>query len=86
MKRRHRAETLEAVAGYLFSSPVILGLLIWVIAPMVGVVLISLTDWNVLTAPHWIGVTNYVKLFVSDLFFWNSMKVTAYYVVLNVAA
>ena len=86
MKRRHlRAEALEAVAGYLFASPVILGLLIWVIAPMIGVLLISLTDWNVLTAPHWVGVRNYVKLFTSDLYFWNTLKVTAYYVVLNVA-
>ncbi len=84
MKERHlRAGALEAVAGYLFASPVILGLLVWVIAPMIGVLAISLTDWNVLTVPHWIGVRNYVKLFFSDLFFWNSVKVTAYFVVLN---
>jgi multiple sugar transport system permease protein len=86
MKRRHlHAEALEAVAGYLFASPVILGLLIWVIAPMVGVILISLTDWNVLTTPHWIGLGNYIKLATSDLYFWNTLKVTAYFVVLNVA-
>jgi multiple sugar transport system permease protein len=86
MKRRHlHAGTLEAVAGYLFASPVILGLLIWVIAPMIGVVLISLTDWNVLTTPHWVGIRNYIKLFTSDLYFWNTVKVTAYFVVLNVA-
>jgi len=61
MKRRHlRAEALEAVSGYLFASPVILGLLIWVIGPMIGVLLISLTDWNVLAAPNWVGIRNYV--------------------------
>ena len=87
MKKRYlRAGTLEALSGYLFASPVILGLVIWVIVPMVGVVLISLTDWNVLSAPHWIGVRNYAKLLFSDLYFWNSLKVTVYYVVLNVAA
>jgi multiple sugar transport system permease protein len=84
-KRRLHAGTLVAVAGYLFASPVILGLLIWVIAPMVGVVLISLTDWNVLTTPHWVGIRNYIKLFTSDLYFWNTVRVTAYFVVLNVA-
>ncbi len=73
------------MAGYLFASPIILGLVIWVIAPLFGVVLISLTDWNVLKAPNWIGIRNYVKLFTTDLYFWNSLKVTAYFVVLNVA-
>ncbi len=86
MKKRHlRADTLEALSGYLFASPVILGLLVWVIAPMVGVVLISLTDWNVLTTPHWVGIRNYIKLLTSDLYFWNTVRVTAYFVVLNVA-
>jgi len=85
MKRRHlRAEALEAVSGYLFASPVILGLLIWVIGPMIGVLLISLTDWNVLAAPNWVGIRNYVRLFTADLYFWNTLKVTVYYVVLNV--
>ena len=69
------------MAGYLFASPVILGLIIWVMAPMVGSILISFTDWNVLTAPAWIGFRNYVRLFTTDLFFRNSLLVTAYFVV-----
>jgi multiple sugar transport system permease protein len=86
VRRRHlHAEAREAIAGYLFASPVILGLLIWVIAPMIGVLLISLTDWNVLTPPRWVGIRNYVRLFTTDLYFWNTLKVTIYYVVLNVA-
>jgi len=83
-KRRLGAEARQAIAGYLFASPVILGLLIWVIGPMIGVLLVSLTDWNVLTTPRWVGIRNYVKLFTSDLYFWNTLKVTVYYVVLNV--
>jgi multiple sugar transport system permease protein len=85
MNRELRARSREAVAGYLFASPVILGLIIWVILPMVGVILISLTDWNVLTTPRWVGLANYVKLFTTDLYFKNSLLVTAYFVVLNVA-
>jgi multiple sugar transport system permease protein len=86
MEKQHLgAEARKAIAGYLFASPVILGLLIWVIGPIIGVLLISLTDWNVLTAPHWVGILNYVRLFTSDLYFWNTLKVTIYYVVLNVA-
>jgi multiple sugar transport system permease protein len=82
-KRRFHAESREAAAGFLFALPVILGLVIWVIIPMIAVALISLTDWNVLTTPHWVGIRNYVKLFTTDLFFWNSLKVTVYFVALN---
>jgi multiple sugar transport system permease protein len=83
-KRRFHAEAREAIAGYLFALPVILGLIIWVVAPMIGVLLISLTDWNVLTTPRWVGIRNYIKLFTADLYFWNTLKVTVYYVALNV--
>ena len=74
----------EALVGYLFASPVILGLIVWVIGPMIGSALISLTDWNVLSAPHWVGLRNYVRLFTTDLYFRNSLLVTVYFVVLNV--
>ncbi|MGO9411118.1 MAG: carbohydrate ABC transporter permease [Spirochaetia bacterium] len=79
-----RAPSREAIAGYLFASPVILGLLIWVIGPMIGSLLISFTDWNVLTPPRLIGLLNYVRLFTTDLFFRGSLAVTTYFVILNV--
>ena len=75
----------DALVGYLFASPVILGLIIWVMAPMVGSLAISFTDWNVLTPPHWRGLLNYVKMFTTDPFFANSLLVTLYYVGLNTA-
>ena len=84
-RRRGSAASREALYGYLFASPVILGLIIWVMGPMIGSFLISLTDWNVLTAPHWLGLRNYVRLFTSDVFFSNSLLVTVYFVLLSVA-
>jgi len=77
-------EQKQARAGFWFSSPVIFGLIIWVLLPMAGVGAISLTDWNVLAAPNWVGLANYVKLFTTDFFFWNSLWVTIKFVVLNV--
>ncbi|HUX51245.1 MAG TPA: sugar ABC transporter permease [Spirochaetia bacterium] len=76
-----RFQTEEAVAGYLFAAPVILGLIIFVIGPMILSAIVSLTDWNVLTAPHFIGIKNYIHLFTTDLYFANSLLVTSYYVV-----
>ena len=82
--RGRSGERHKALMGLLFASPVILGLIVWVIGPMIGVFAISLTDWNVLTTPKWIGFENYVKLVTSDLYFWNSLLVTIYFVALNV--
>lgn len=84
---RHRGDrrgSREALVGYLFASPVILGLIVWVIGPMIGSGLISLTDWNVLSTPHWVGLRNYVRLVTTDLYFRNSLLVTAYFVIANV--
>jgi len=78
-----RRKSREAVAGILFSLPIILGLIVWVIAPMAGVLAVSLTDWNVFSPPSLVGFSNYAKLFTADLFFWNSLKVTLYFVALN---
>lgn len=79
--RRRRIE--EALAGYLFAMPVILGLIIFVIGPMIAGLLISFTNWNVLTPPKWVGLNNFIHLFTADLFFGNSLLVTCYYVVGN---
>ncbi|GAH79129.1 unnamed protein product, partial [marine sediment metagenome] len=74
----------QAVAGYLFVLPAILGLLIWIIGPMIASLVISFTDWNVLRKPNWIGFTNYVNLFTKDLFFKKSLMVTVYFAAGNV--
>lgn len=46
---------------------------------------LSFTDWNVLTQPRWIGLTNYVRLFTTDPFFRKSLMVTVYFAVANIA-
>jgi multiple sugar transport system permease protein len=46
-------------------------------------VLISFTDWDLLTPAKSVGLANYAKL-LNDPNFWNSLKVTIYYVLLNI--
>jgi len=82
--RGRRRGSREALVGYLFASPVILGLIVWVIGPMIGSALISMTDWNVLSTPHWVGLRNYARLVTTDLYFRNSLLVTVYFVLANV--
>lgn len=69
----------EAVAGYLFAMPAILGLLLWTIGPMVASLAISLTDWEIIGGAQWVGLDNYREILTDDLFFKKSLLVTVYF-------
>jgi multiple sugar transport system permease protein len=69
----------EALAGYLFTLPVILGFLTWVAGPMIATLGISFTNWPVIGQAQWIGLQNYTNLFTTDPFFLSSVKATAYF-------
>ncbi len=74
----------EALWGIALASPAILGFLIWSFGPMVASLLISFTDWKIISTPHWIGVANFEKMFTNDKLFFQSLKVTTYYTLLSV--
>lgn len=75
----------EARAGYLFASPVIIGLLVFTVGPILASFVYSLCSYEVLTPARWIGVTNYARMFSSeDPLFWKSMSNTVFYTVFSV--
>ena len=73
----------EAINAYVFMSPVILGLLIFTLGPIIASLFLSFTNYNLLNDPKWIGVDNYVKMYGERLF-WQSLKVSAIYSVVSV--
>jgi multiple sugar transport system permease protein len=81
-----RGSSKEAIAGILFTLPVVLGIIIFVFYPMLSSLYLSFTDYNILTKPQWIGLTNYISIFTEDLFFKKSLFVTFYYAIGSVAA
>ncbi|MXY96017.1 MAG: sugar ABC transporter permease [Caldilineaceae bacterium SB0664_bin_27] len=70
------------IEGYLFISPWIFGFVVFTAGALLGSFSISLTKWNVVGTPEIVGLANYQKM-VEDRFFWQSIKVTLYYL-LNV--
>jgi multiple sugar transport system permease protein len=75
----------EAWFGLLFASPVIAGFLIFVLGPMIASLVFSFTDYNVISRMNFVGASNYTNLFDgTDPFFYKSLLVTAYYVILSV--
>src|SRR5215210_2530266 len=56
----------EAIAGYLFLLPNIIGFLIFTAIAVTASLVISLTNWDLLSPPRFIGLANYVKLLTND--------------------
>lgn len=75
----------DRVAGWLFLLPVMVGFLIFYAYPTVRGVWYSFTDYSLLNDPAYVGADNYRDL-VGDEQFWNALKVTAYYVVVNIGS
>lgn len=75
---------LDRYAGYVFLLPWLIGFLALTLVPMGMSFYYSFTNYNLLSAPKWIGVSNYVKMFTSDYHFMNALKVTFLYVFASV--
>lgn len=63
---RTNAQT-EALEGYLFLSPNLIGFVIFFAFPLIFSLYISLTDWDAFGNSNFIGLTNYFKLFQINL-------------------
>lgn len=63
---------------YLMISPWLLGLLMFVLGPMIASLVLSFTRWDLLSPPQFVGLDNYEKM-IEDPLFWQSLKVTAIY-------
>ncbi len=66
-----------------FLAPALVGFLVFYLVPMVKGLQISLTDWDLITAPEFVGLDNYTKL-LADENFGHSLAITAVYVIVNI--
>ena len=65
-------------------TPWILGLFCFTLIPMVMSLYYSFTSFDMLNAPVWVGVRNYVQLFTKDAKFMKSLWVTFQFVFIGV--
>jgi multiple sugar transport system permease protein len=68
----------RAIVGYLFIGPWLLGFLIFTAYPIVMSAYYSLTNYDILSAPTFVGLKNYRYMF-HDPLFWTSLRLTAIY-------
>src|SRR5437879_10136722 len=73
------AEARHQAWGYLFLAPMFLLLVVFKFIPMLQALYLSLTSYDLLSPPRFIGLRNYATL-LEDPLFHQSVGVTAYYV------
>lgn len=79
-----RLARLEQRRAYRFAGPAALLMVIFTLAPIALVALISLTDWQLGAASlSFVGASNYAELF-QDRVFWKSLRNTFTYVAIYV--
>lgn len=67
----------ESVAGYVFTLPLIIGFLFFIMVPMVTSMYYSFCNYNVLKPETWVGLNNFTKMFADEDFYtslWATFK------------
>jgi multiple sugar transport system permease protein len=80
LDKQRRAETFT---GWLLVLPAFIGFMLFYAVPTLRALQISFTDWNLLSEPAFVGLNNYAEM-IHDGSFWNGMKLSLYYVLLNI--
>ncbi|WP_405057787.1 sugar ABC transporter permease [Kribbella sp. NBC_01505] len=81
--RRRWPRADKTIAFWLFISPWLIGFAIFTVGPMISSVYVSLTSWDLLTPPQFVGLANYSEAF-SDPKVAQALKVTLLYGVISV--
>lgn len=71
-------------AGYIFLLPWFVGFFGLTAGPALVSLYLSFTDFDLLTAPKWVGAANYARIATADPKFMASMRVTFVFVLVSV--
>ena len=67
----------EALWGYAMIAPLVIGLAVFFYLGLSASLYLSFTEWDVLTAPKWVGSDNYQRFFENPLYLktlWNTLR------------
>jgi oligogalacturonide transport system permease protein len=76
MKAKVREYKKRDYMGLVYITPWLVGFLLLQLYPFVASLFYSFTQYNIMSAPSFVGLNNYITLFKADTEFWNSLKVT----------
>ena len=74
----------EPLTFYLLISPWLIGLIMFMLGPIVASFVLSFFRWDLISPAKFVGFANYQEMFFVDPIFWDSLKVTVLYVLFRV--
>ena len=80
-RRLFRDDGLTAIG---FLAPWLVGVIGITLGPLLASLYLSLTHYDLFSAPRWEGLSNYQRMFSGDVRFIQSLKVTFLYVFISV--
>jgi multiple sugar transport system permease protein len=83
--KKKKGISSEGKWGLLLVSPYIIHFVIFVLGTLIASLYFSLTEYDILNPPQWVGLDNYEKL-INDPVFWKSLWNTIYFAILFVPA
>ncbi|MEV1171215.1 sugar ABC transporter permease [Nonomuraea sp. NPDC049784] len=84
LRRSPTPAQVEGRSAYLLLLPWFAGLLLLTGGPILASLALSFTDFDLLTAPSFVGLDNYARMLTDDPHFVNAVRVTLIYVVFSV--
>lgn len=82
--RRKNFQAKQALTGYLFISPWLIGFLAFALWPFLRSIYLSFTRYNIVSPAKWVGTANYRMLLTQDELFWKSAWVTVKFALISV--
>ncbi len=82
LRRAGRKE--PAAAGWAFCLPWVIGGAIFLLVPMLMSLVLGMTRYGVLSAPRWVGLAHYVRIFTADRMVQDAAVNTAVFAVATV--
>ena len=79
LNKRH-----ETILGWLMVSPWLIGFICFSALPMFASLIISFTEWDMLSKPEWVGFDNYKTLFFEDPLALHSLNITILFTIVSI--
>ena len=83
-QRRSLVARKEAWEGYLMAMPWILGFFLFTAIPFVASILLSFTEYKIISPPKWVGLDNYAYFFGGDEYILDAFRVTFTFALVSV--
>lgn len=74
----------QNLEGYSFVGLFVVGFLAFTVIPIAASLVLSFTQYDILSPPKFVWLDNFIQMFTGDHQFWVSFGVTLFYVVVSV--